>query len=236
MAIPEGYERYVKEQHNKGINTKTHCLKLTKTIYGLVQAARQWWKKCKEVLAKLDYIPSRADPCLFIKQENEKRSYLIIYVDGGGIFCETRKEIKEMIAKLSNHFVVKDLGNMETFVGWKIINNKTNDTVYIHQPKRLKHLKQKFGGLVESLKEFSTPSPPRTMVKRPDKEDALIHIDQQTKYRSGVGILLYLVKHTIFDIANSVRELSKVAEGAIMSHWKLLLRCIKYVIATQQSI
>jgi predicted alpha/beta superfamily hydrolase len=75
-------------------------------------------------LETTNYIPSRADPCLFIKRENEKRSYLIIYVDDGGIFCETRKEIKELIDKLSKHFVVKDLGNMETFCGCKIINNK----------------------------------------------------------------------------------------------------------------
>jgi hypothetical protein len=46
-----------------------------------------------------------------------------------------------MIDKLSKYFVVKDLGNMETFDGCKIINNKTNDTLYIHQPKLLKHLK-----------------------------------------------------------------------------------------------
>jgi hypothetical protein len=129
--------------------------------------------------------------------------------------------------------VVKDLGNMETFVGCKLNNNKTNDTVYIHQPKLLKHLKQEFGGLVESLKEFLTPAPPRTMVKRPDKEDILIPVDQQTKYRSGVGMLLYLVKHARFVIANSARELSKVADGATTAHWKLLLRCIKYVITTE---
>jgi hypothetical protein len=40
MAIPEGYLRYVKEKHKKDNNTKTHCLKMTKAIYGLVQAAR----------------------------------------------------------------------------------------------------------------------------------------------------------------------------------------------------
>jgi hypothetical protein len=229
----KGYERYVKEKHKKDINTKTHCLKMTKAFYGLVQAARHWWKKFKEVLETLNYIPSRADPCLFIKKENEKRSYLIIYVDDGGIFCETSKELKELIAKLSKHFVVKDIGNMETFVGCKIINNKTNDTVYNHQPKLLKHLKQEFVGLVETLNEFSTPAPPRTMVKRPDKEDTLITLDQQTKFRSRVGMLSYLVKHTRFDIANSVRELSKVADGATMAHWKLLLRCIKTVITTR---
>jgi hypothetical protein len=144
-------------------------------------------------------------------------------VDYGVIICETRERIKEMIDKLSKYFVVKDLGNMEAFVGWNIINNKTNDTVYIHQPKQLKILKQEFGGLVESFKEFPTPAPPRTMVKLPDKADTFIPVDQQTKYQSGVGMLLYLAKQTRFDIANSVRELSKVADGATMAQWKLIL-------------
>jgi hypothetical protein len=40
-----------------------------------------------------------------------------------------------------------------------------------NKPKLLKHLKQEFRGLVESLKVFSTPEPPRNMVKHPDKED-----------------------------------------------------------------
>jgi hypothetical protein len=71
------------------------------------------------------------------------------------------------------------------------------------------------------------------MVKHPDKEDILIPVEQQTKIRSRVGMLLYLVKHSRFDIANSVRELSKVADRATVAHWKLLLRCIKYVISTE---
>jgi hypothetical protein len=69
MAIPEGYEKYVKEKHKKDIHTNTHFLKLTKAIYGLVQAARQWWKKFKDVLATLNYIPSRADSCLLIRKK-----------------------------------------------------------------------------------------------------------------------------------------------------------------------
>jgi hypothetical protein len=93
---------------------------------------------------------------------------------------------------------------METFVGCKIINNKERDTVYIHQPKLIKHLKQEFGALVKSLKDFQTPAPPRSMVKRPDKEHTLVPADEQTKFRSAVGILLYLVQHSRFDIADSI--------------------------------
>jgi hypothetical protein len=134
---------------------------------------------------------------------------------------------------LSSCFVVKDLGEMETFVGYKILNNKERVTVDIHQPKLIKRLKEEFGALVKSLKDFQTPAPPRSMVKRPDKEDILIPVEEKTKFRSGVGLLLYLVKHSRFDIANSVRELSQVADGAAIGHWNLLLRCIKYIITTE---
>jgi hypothetical protein len=67
MVITDGYQDYVKEKFNEKIYPKAHCLKLTRAIYGLVQAARQWWKKFKDVLACIGYFPSRADPRLFIR-------------------------------------------------------------------------------------------------------------------------------------------------------------------------
>jgi hypothetical protein len=49
----------------------------------------------------------------------------------------------------------------------------------------------------------------------------------------GVGLLLYLVKHSHPGISNSARELSKVAAGATEGHFESLLRTIKYVIGTE---
>jgi hypothetical protein len=90
--------------------------------------------------------------------------------------------------------VVKYLGKMESFVGCKIIENKAKNTIYIHQQKLLNNLKEQFGSLIESIKDFETPAPPRTIIKRPDKGDTLFSPEQQTKFRSGVGMRLYLVK------------------------------------------
>ena len=53
-------------------------------------------------------------------------------------------------------------------------------------------------------------------------------------FRSGTGTLLYLVKHSRPDIANCVRELSKVMHVAGHAHYKMLLRAIKYVILTKK--
>jgi hypothetical protein len=49
----------------------------------------------------------------------------------------------------------------------------------------------------------------------------------------GVGMLLYLVKHSRPDNSNSVRELPKVADGATEGHFKALLRTNKYVLGTE---
>ena len=50
---------------------------------------------------------------------------------------------------------------------------------------------------------------------RPKEGDELLSQEQQKLYRSGVGMLLYLVKHSRPDMA-----------------YKMMLRCIKYVEST----
>jgi hypothetical protein len=85
---------------------------------------------------------------------------------------------------------------------------------------------------VKDVTTPKTPAAPKSVLVRPSEGDPLISPEKQKKYRSGVGMLLYLIKHSRPDIANAVRELSKVADGATEAHWKALLRLIKFVLET----
>ena len=49
-------------------------------------------------------------------------------------------------------------------------------------------------------------------------------------YRSGVGTLLYLTKHSRPDITNPVRELSKSMDGASMAQVTEMYRVINFVL------
>ena len=64
-------------------------------------------------------------------------------------------------------------------------------------------------------------------------EEEKLMEEEQKIYQSGVGSLLYLLKHSRPDLSNSVRELSKVMDGANRNHMKMLKRVIKFVIDTQ---
>ena len=71
-------------------------------------------------------------------------------------------------------------------------------------------------------------------IVRPKDKTATIESEEHVLYRSGCGILLYLVKHTRLDIANPVRELSKVLDCPTLASWKELLRVVKYVMDTKE--
>ena len=232
MIFPDGYSEYLKW---KGLiyDPDLYCVELLKAMYGLVQAARQWFKKFKGVMAKCGYHSSGADPCLFIKHLPDKTfSFVMLYVDDGGIIG-SQEAIDELMSELSAEFNIKGMGPLKHFVGCHIIENETKDTIWIHQPKLLADLKQKFGKQVAGERVFNTPAAPRTMIMRPQEGDKLISPEMQTIFRSGVGMLLYLVKHSRPEISNAVRELTKVVDGATPGHWKAMNRAIKYVIDTE---
>ena len=68
---------------------------------------------------------------------------------------------------------------------------------------------------------------------RPTEEREKISVEDQRIYRSGVGMLLYLVKHSRPNMANVTRELSKANDGANPTVYKELLRMIKYILETE---
>ncbi len=236
MEFPEGYEEYLL-LHGLRYSASEYCLLLLKALYGLVQAARQWWKKMTEVMSQIGFHPSKADPCLFIKrkQHNEPPAFVILYVDDGGIIG-TQKVIKDVMNALSKVFKIKDLGEMKSFVGCEIHENKEKDTIWIHQPKLIKHLKETFPDIAKNPKNYKTPAAPKFVVMRPHEGDMLINPGQQKTYRSGVGMLLYLVKHSRLDLSNATRELTKVLDGATATHFKAMLRLIHYVILTENKV
>jgi Reverse transcriptase (RNA-dependent DNA polymerase) len=167
MQFYDGYERYLQTEKGNDFSAKDHCVLLLQSLYGLVQAARQWYKKIANIFAKLDFIASRADPCLFNKC-NEPPAFIILYDDDVAIIG-TDKVINEVMTALCKTFQVKDLGSMKHFVGCHLIENEEENTIYIHQPKLIKHLEEEFVSYVTTGK--ITPGAPIYVVMRPEKGD-----------------------------------------------------------------
>ena len=57
------------------------CLILWEAIYGLVQAARLFWKKIVDKMQEGGFKLSEADPCMLYKKDEKGVCIIIIYID-----------------------------------------------------------------------------------------------------------------------------------------------------------
>mmetsp|Transcript_12593 Transcript_12593/g.18097 ORF Transcript_12593/g.18097 Transcript_12593/m.18097 type:complete len:152 (+) Transcript_12593:992-1447(+) len=115
---------------------------------------------------------------------------------------------------------IKELGELKEYIGVTIF--KEDNRSYLLQLDVISKIEKNFKErvLVQDLKVPKTPMPQSHSIHSPRENMTKVNDEDQGYFRSGVMSWLYLVKHSRFDIANAVRELAKVMNGATESHMK----------------
>ena len=213
MKIPEGYDDVINPRVDR-----EDCLILQKAIYGLVQAARQFWKKIVYKMQEGGF-----------KLEDEKGVCIIINYIDDMLIIGKEEAIDDAIKVLQGHFQVRHPTSLEDYLGVQIVQSDDGKKAWLGQPTIIKSLEKQFGERVAKKKMIITPGTPEFIG---GKVDDISKVDQKTQsmYRSGVGTLLYLTKHSRPDMTNPVRELSKSMDGASMAQVTKMYRVINFVL------
>ena len=82
---------------------------------------------------------------------------------------------------------------------------------------------------------YLTPGTPRFTARRIENPEDKVNPEDHETYRSGVGTLLYLMKHSRPDICNPVREPSKTMDAPAPApvHLKEMYKVIRHVLSTK---
>ena len=78
-----------------------------------------------------------------------------------------------------------------------------------------------------------TPGTPRFTARRLENLEHKVNSEDHETYRSGVGTLLYLTKHSRPDICNPVRELFQTMGAPAPVHLKEMYKVIRHVLSTK---
>ena len=168
-------------------------------IYGLVQTVRQFWKKIVDKMQEGGgFQLSEADPCMLYREDERGVCIIIIYIDDM-LIIGREEAIDAAIKVLQGHFQVKNPTCLEDFLGVQIVQSDDGKKAWLGQPTIIKSLEKQFGERVAKKKRTITPGTPGFIG---GKVDDISKVDEKTQsmYRSGVGTLLYLTKHSRPDI------------------------------------
>ena len=58
-----------------------HILVIHKAPYGLKSSGLRWSQRIDDIMIELNFIPCKADPCVWLREKTTKYKYIAIYVD-----------------------------------------------------------------------------------------------------------------------------------------------------------
>jgi hypothetical protein len=147
-------------------------------------------------LKSIGFKGNKSDPCLLSKWTQDGVIMIGIYVDNCLVIGK-RDKIDELIAELKTSvFNLKVGNNLTNYLSCQLIKNTKSREILILQPHLINNLEAKFGDEVKSKRVYKTLVTPRFKIVCPDNDDDIIEPNLQSRYRSGVGMLLYLIKYS----------------------------------------
>lgn len=149
-------EIYMEQPEGFVVPGQEHLVcKLNKSLYGLKQAARQWYKKIDRALRKLGFKRLEADHCVYIWREGDLVIYIALYVDDLLLLSNSKAKLKEIKLQLSQMFHMKDLGPAHYVLGFQIHRDRQARTLSISQGEYVKNVLERFDMM--DCKPVSTP-------------------------------------------------------------------------------
>ena len=115
MKQPPGYEE-------RGEDGQLQVLRLWKSLYGLKQAGRRWYKKLVWIMTKLGFSLCEGDQAVFYRR-CEKTNVLIVvlvHVDDCSIVGKTKALIAQFKVEIAKYVDISDMGKLHWILGIEV--------------------------------------------------------------------------------------------------------------------
>ncbi|XP_014522704.1 uncharacterized protein LOC106779159 [Vigna radiata var. radiata] len=202
------------------VHQEGQVCRLTKSLYGLKQASRQWFEKLSSFLISVGYVQSKSDHSLFIKRNSRDFTTLLVYVDDIILAGNSMTEINHIKALLDNKFHIKNLGELKYFLRLEVARSKKG--IHLCQRRYALDILKETGML--GCKPCSTPFLSDTSSLY--KTDS--YLDDPGSYRRLIGKLLYLT-NTRPDLCFSINLLSQFMKSPTNHHYRAMQHVLRYI-------
>jgi hypothetical protein len=150
---------------------------------------------------------------------------IVLWIDDN-LIIGSKKAIEKAKNNIMERFDYKDCGDIEEYVGCKIV--RTKNLLKFTQPV----LMQSYNGKFKlPKKSYRRPALAGLVLAAGKKEEALSPA-MQKKYCSGTGKTMHAMKYSKLEMYNAVQDLSHNMHEAMQDHFKAMLCILTYSLDT----
>lgn len=217
---------YMQQPQGYSDGTNKVCL-LHKAIYGLHQAARQFYLKLDEVLGEIGYRRLSADWAIWVSSSG---AIIAAHVDDMTA-CGKEEQLMEAKEKIGKVLEVKDLGDITRYLNITCHYDFEGGRFLLSQTDYIIRLLDEYD--MGNAFEVATPMVLSDKEKWEDNISDLLNDHNKRRYQALVGSLLYLMHATRPDLAYSIIRLSQYSAHPRSCHWEGLMRILRYLKRTK---
>ena len=227
VKLDSSYGQYVR-------NDGTCIVRLKKSLYGTIQAARAWYDKLAGDLTQLGYVRNEMDICVFNRiEENGKQSTICVHVDDLFITASTEATIDFIIGQLDKLYsdhqasITIQRGRKIEYVGMVFVFNE-DKTVSVNMDGYVDDLLE---GLGDFLGVADTPATKNLFRVR--KESRKLDSDEKEFFHSTIAKILYLGKRVRPDLLVTISFLVRRVQLPDADDYEKMVRLIQYIRGTK---
>ncbi|KAE8708629.1 Cyclic nucleotide-gated ion channel 1 [Hibiscus syriacus] len=206
----EGEKIYMRQPEGFTQPRNEHLVcRLKKSLYGLKQYPRQWYKWFDSYMIKIGYNRCEYDCCVYVKSLD----------DGSFIFSITE-------------FDMKDLGAAKKILGMEICRDRDSRKLRLSQRGYVEKMLERFA--MSSAKLVSTPLANHFKLSSEQcpKTDKEAEDMAKVPYSNVVGCLMYAMVCTRPDLAHAVSQVCKYMSKPGKQHWEAVKWIFRYLKGT----
>ena len=201
--------------------------RLLKSLYGLKQAARDWYELSDRIIKTFDknIKQSVTDPCFYFLFTDTVIFVLSVHVDDYFVGCNCDKYYANFIAHFKSHVTVTDKGKPQNLLQMSVEWHE--DCVTLSQELQIIKLAQTYQ-IVGDKQSDTTPMEKGLKLTGGDKNNL-----PNVPYRELIGALFYIARMTRADILWVVCVLSRFTHCYTTELFRYALRVLRYLFKTK---
>ncbi|GKD94215.1 retrotransposon protein, putative, ty1-copia subclass, partial [Tanacetum coccineum] len=208
------------------------CL-LKKSLYGLKQSPRQWYKRFDEYMLSNGFKRISYDKYVYYRSYAPgEYIYLLLYVDDMLIACKSKAGIGSTKSLLKREFDMKELREAKKILSMEIIKDRSRKILRVSQSGYISKILNNFR--IDNGKSVKMPLGGHFKLSLKDCPVRDYNVERMSKvsYANAVGSLMYLMVCTRPDLAYAVSVVSRYWANPGKNHWEAVKWILKYLWGT----